>query len=85
MNWSIFWTAIGIGIPVVIWLLGLSFSLGRMWEKVKGNCDDIERNRNELKADIENYRKENKADHRLIFDKLDELVKLRSNGHGNNG
>jgi hypothetical protein len=72
------WTVIGIAIPVVIWLLGLSFALGRLWEKVKTNCDDIQKSM----AEIEKNRKENREDHRLIFNKLEDVLKMMRNGYG---
>ena len=65
------WTLVGIAVPAGIWLLGLSFALGRLWEKVHDNC-----------VDIENNRKENREDHRQIYNKLDDLVKMLKNGYG---
>ena len=62
---------IAIVVTVLLWLIGLSFSSGRLWEKVRHNQTEIEREH-----------EENREDHQQIFNKLDEMVKLIRNGHG---
>jgi hypothetical protein len=62
---------IAIVVTVLLWLIGLSFSSGRLWERVRHNQVELDKEHNE-----------NRADHRQIFDKLDEMVKLIRNGHG---
>ena len=61
-------------ITILIWVLGLSFACGVLWEKVRGNCKDIEANRNE-----------NREAHKQIYDKLSDLtreMKIRNGNHG---
>jgi len=60
-------------ITIIIWVLGLSFASGVLWEKVRSNHQDIEINR-----------KENREAHKHIFDKLDELTKEMRIRNGNN-
>jgi hypothetical protein len=62
--------------------LGLSFSLGRLWEQVKNSSVHIAANKSELKTELDSYRRENREDHQLIFDKIDELSRYVRNGHG---
>ncbi len=71
------WAASGVIITLLTGLIGLAAWVGAINEKVKQHKQLIMENKNEVKED----REQNRQDHRLIFDKLDNLRDLVKNGH----
>ena len=59
-------------ITILIWVLGLSFACGVLWEKVRGHSKDIETNR-----------VENRDAHKQMYDKLNELTRELKVRNGN--
>jgi len=72
---------LAIIITVLIAMLGLAATLGALHQKVSRNVKDISFNRSETRKLIDELRLENKVDHGLIFNKLDELNKYLRNEH----
>jgi len=64
------WAAAGIIISSLISMICLAAWVGAISEKVKHN-----------EKSIADYAKQNREDHRTIFDKLDYLRDLIKNGH----
>lgn len=60
---------VAVFVTILLSLLGMAVAWGTLREKVKQHDKDIESNRNE-----------NRQDHKLIFQKLDDIKKEISNG-----
>ena len=60
-----------IGVTVIIGLLVLAYGYGVLTQRTKSNRADI----NHIQEEFKEYRKDNKADHNLIFAKLDTIIK----------
>lgn len=70
--------AAAIFVTILLSLIGMGIAWGTLMEKVKNSCDDIEQNR----TNIELNRQENKQDHTIMFDKLNEIRDMVHNLNG---
>lgn len=61
-------------ITTLIALLGMAVAWGTLREKVKNNCKDIE----------SNY-KQNREDHQMLFNKMEDIQRDVRNGQRNHG
>ncbi|KKN00321.1 hypothetical protein LCGC14_1138940 [marine sediment metagenome] len=66
---------IAAGITLVLALVAGSVTMGRLFEKVKGNRSDINENRDEQRQEREQDRKENREEHNSMSIKLDAVLK----------
>ena len=61
---------IGVVVTGLLALLGLAYGYGALTQKVKANRCDI----TDIRAEFKSYQIDNKADHTLIFTKLDKII-----------
>jgi len=64
---------VAIVVTIILALLGLAVGYGKLSEKVRRNCDDVEKNREEHKREIYNFREENSKSHEIIYNKLEAI------------
>ncbi len=69
-------TLIGIA---VVGVMGIAFGYGMLTRSVKGNRADIDENKRNFNTSLSEFRTENAAGHKAMYDKLDVIIR---NGGG---
>ncbi len=72
---------VAVCVTVLLAILGLAAAWGALGQRVKQHEKDISDNR----CEMDTFRKENRDDHRVIYDKLEEINKYIRNGRTNGG
>ena len=73
----------GTIVTVLLALLGLAYGYGSLSNRVTTNAKDIDRNKTEqaeicyqIRCEFKSYQLDNKGDHTMIFNKLEEINKF---------
>ncbi len=72
----------GVIITALIAIISLAAWVGSLAQKVKGHGKAIENNRTASVHALERLHTENREDHQMIFNKLEQIRSEIRNGHG---